>query len=338
MKIISIEKQMMKQAESERYPFEERFLQGSAFIHGDYCSAIEASIPMIDLGFLQADAVYEKATVSNGRIFRLKDHLERFERSCEKFHLKNPHSNEETVEILSNLVRLTGLKNAGVYWCVTRGFGHSVKDRNNPDVYENRFYAIASPYGSIATDQDRLNGIDIIVSQDFIRIPPKAIDPTAKNFNGTDMKLSLFEARRSGKDWSVLLDQDDFLTEAPGANIFIVKNGSLYTPDSGCLEGITRRSVCDLAEIMGIPLHIEKVHVNQLRDADEAFLTSSAGGVMPIRSVDSIVLGDKNQTDNITTQLHNLYWQKMWDGWLGTDIDYKRGSSVTSQHKEVISE
>ena len=323
MKVTSIEKQMMDQRISDRYPFEQQYLLGSAYIDGKICPITEAKIPLYDMGFMQADAVYEKATVSNGRFFRLKDHMDRFDRSCRKFRLRNPYSEEETITILADLVRLTGLKSAGVFWCVTRGLATEVaKDRNNPDAYDNCLYAMVSQYSSVSNEQDRMNGLDILVSQQFIRTPPQAIDPTAKNFNWSDMKLSLFEARDQGKEWSVLLDRDDHLTEAPGANIFIVKDGNLYTPDCGCLEGITRQSALELAEMLAIPSYIESVHVDRLREADEAFLTSSAGGIMPIRSVDSVVFGD-GKPGKITTKLHNLYWNKMWDGWKGTEIEYK---------------
>ena len=325
MKNKLIDPQVMRMNGKDRYPCDTRYLQGSAFVHGQYCPIAEATLPLYDAGFLHADAVYEKATVSNGRFFCLQEHLHRFEQSCQKFRLTNPYSPEETVAILSHLVSLTGLKNAGVFWCVTRGLMTDAKSRNNPAAFDNRFYAMVSEYQSIASDHERRNGLSIIVSQNYIRTPVNAVDPTAKNFHWADMKLSLFEATDKGKAWSVLLDAAKFLTEAPGANIVVVKEGQLYTPDSGCLDGITRQSVCELAETLDIATHIERVHVEQLFQADEAFLTTSAGGIVPISSVDDIRLGD-GTPGKITVLLHNLYWQKMWQGWKGTAIDYEENS------------
>lgn len=120
----------------------------------------------------------------------------------------------------------------------------------------------------------------------------------------------------------MLCDAKDNLTEAPGSNIFLIKDGELFTPDSGCLEGITRKTALELAAQIGMPIHVEKVHVEQLRNADEAFLTSTAGGIMPVNSVDGKVLGGKAGPGELTTTLHNLYWTKRWDGWLGTPVDY----------------
>jgi len=184
------------------------------------------------------------------------------------------------------------------------------------------------PYVFISDDEQRTRGTDLLVSKQYIRIPPEAVDPTAKNFHWMDLKLSLFEAKAANKEWSVLCDANGYLTEAPGSNIFLIKDGALYTPDSGCLEGITRKTTLELAKEIGMPIHVERVHVEQLRNADEAFLTSTAGGIMPINTVDDSVLGGKAGPGELTTQLHNLYWTKRWDGWLGTAVDYSTPANV----------
>jgi branched-chain amino acid aminotransferase len=309
-----------------RLPHEDRYEGGAAYVHGVFCPLAEASIPIMDMGFLQADATYEKATVARGRYFRLEDHFDRFERSCAKFALRNPLSREEMVEVFNELLRLTGMTEAGVFWVVTRGMSKAASDRNNPDAFDNRFYAIVDRYTSISTPEQRTNGLDVIVSERYIRTPPKAVDPTAKNFNWQDMKLSLFEARERNADWSVLTDADGYLTEAAGANIFVVENGELYTPDSGCLEGITRLAAIDLAEMIGVPTHMEKVHADRLRNAEDAFLTSTAGGIMPINSVDGVVLGGTEGPGELAHRLDELYWEKLLDGWKSTPVDYDGGA------------
>lgn len=322
MDIIQVDQILQHDSSRARLPYDKRFEKGIAFMNGEYCALSDAAIPILDLGFLQSDATYEKATVMNGRFFRLQDHFHRFDRSCAKFRLRNPHSNEEMVRIFSRMIKQAGLRDAGVFWCVTRGLIKHPSDRCNPEAFANRFYAIVDPYVSIVTQEQRNRGLNIIIAESHIRIPSKAVDPTAKNFHWQDMKLSLFEATDRGKDFSVLTDIDDYLTEAPGANIFVVKGGELYTPNSGCLEGITRLSALELAEMIGVRAHVEKVHARQLRDADEAFITSSAGGIMPVNSVDDRVLGGKPGPGVLTIQLHNLYWEKVWEGWKSMPVDY----------------
>lgn len=321
MAIIQAEQIMLTDPAHARKPHDENYALGSAYINGQYCGVHEAAIPIVDMGFMHADAAYDVVSVSKGQFFRLQDHLNRFESSCAKFRLKNPYTQGETAEILTNLVKLAGTQEAYVWWCVTRGI-MSGGDRSDADAFQNCFYAFVIPYLYIANDEQRIRGLDVMISHDYIRIPPNAVDPTAKNLHWMDMKQALFEARDNNKEWSVLADTDGYLAEAPGANIFLIKDGELYTPDSGCLEGITRKTTLELARSLDMPTHVERVHLDQLKAADEAFMTSTAGAIMPINSVDDVVLGGKAGPGELTTKFHNLYWRKRWEGWLGTPIDY----------------
>jgi len=302
-----------------RAPHEPRYEAGSAYTQDVYRPIGEGVVPIQDAGFIHADAAYDVVSASRGYVFRMKDHLERFNESCRKFQLKNPYSDAQTVEILTNLVKLTGLKDAYIWWAVTRG--QMEGERTRPR-YVNRFYAYVTPYSYIMDDEHRTRGANLYVSERFVRISPKSVDPTAKNFHWMDLKLSIFEALRGGHDWSVLTDGDGNLTEAPGCNVFVIKNGVLKTPATGCLEGITRKTVFDLAKESGIRVDVTTVKVQELIDADEAFLSSTAGGIMPAARVNDRPLGGRNGPGEITTALHNLYWEKRWDGWLGDKIDY----------------
>jgi branched-chain amino acid aminotransferase len=310
-----------------RRPHDAAYEGGIAFMDGEVCPLTEATVPFLDFGFLQSDAVYEKATVSNGRYFRLDEHFARFTRSCRAFRLENPWTDDEMRGIFDALLALSGYEAAGVFWVVTRGIARPgvdmAADRNNPDAFDSRFYVMVNDYGSITSAEERRNGIDVAISRTHIRIPTEAVDPRAKNFHWMDMKLSLFEARDEGRDWAILTDRDGYLTEAAGANVFVIEDGELATPDSGCLEGITRGAALDLAAELGIPARRERVHADRLRTADEAFLTSGAGGIMAIRAVDGVPLRSTAE-GALTTRIHNLYWQRMWEGWGGTPVDYDR--------------
>ncbi len=329
LKIIQASDVMLTHPDHVRLPHDVKFSHGTAYSGGVYSSIDDATVPMSDLGFTQADGTYDVVSTSKGYFFRLEDHLDRFDRSCELFRLTNPHSRKETVEILENLVRLAGTKEAYVWWAVTRGHMPDGDARTDPKAYQNCFYAFVVPYVYIADDEKRTRGLNLLVSEDFIRIPAKAVDPRAKNFHWMDLKLSLFEARDKGHDWSVLCDADGYLTEAPGANIFYIKDRTLYTPDAGCLEGITRKTTLELAKEVGLAIREEPVHVQGLRDADEAFLTSTAGGVMPINTVDGKIIGGQNGPGETVAHLHNLYWEKRWAGWLGTQVDYTAAVPTT---------
>ncbi|HEM7843499.1 TPA: aminotransferase class IV [Burkholderia multivorans] len=320
MNITRAEHIMLTDPSHARLDHASEFDHGSAYVNGTFCPIDDASIPITDGGFMQADAAYDVVSVSRGLFFRLEDHLARFESACRKFYLRNPNDKQATIDILNRLVRLAGMRDAYVWWAVTRG--PTPAKRTDPDNYQNRFYAFAIPYRFIASDEQRERGLDLLVSKRYIRIPPGAVDPTAKNFHWMDLKLSLFEAGEQGREWTVLCDAAGNLTEGPGVNIFFIKHGELFTPDVGCLEGITRQTTLDLAAKLGLRVHVKHVNANELRDADEAFLTSSAGGIMPINTVDGVVLGGVSGPGALTTKLHNLYWSERWNGWLGTPVDY----------------
>lgn len=322
MDIVQVEHIMNSNGGHTRASYDEQYEHGSGFAQGKYSPILETSVPILDTGFLHADAAYDVVSASRGYIFRLNDHLQRFRESCEKFLLQNPYSDEETAEILIKLVQLAGLKDAYIWWCVTRGVMLGA-DRRDGDSFTNQFYAFVEPYVWIANDEQRSKGFNLLVSNDFIRIPARSVDPTAKNFHWMDMKLSIFEAVGKGYEWSVLTDAEGNLTEAPGCNVFLIKDDVLYTPEYGCLEGITRLTTLELAAEVGLKTSVTRVTADQLRDADEAFLTSTAGGIMPVSLVDGQPLGGRNSPGPLTTQLHNLYWQKRWDGWLGTPVEYE---------------
>ena len=315
---------MATHPEHQRLPYPESYGFGAAFIHDHYCPLIEAAIPITDCGFMHADAVYDVVSVSRSAFFRLDQHQDRFARACKAIRVRNPFTREEEAEILHKIVALAGLRDAYVWWTVTRGappLGRG--DMIDPDRFECRFYAFACPFIFIADDEQRTRGLDLVLSRERVRISPRAVDPRAKNLHWLDMQMALFEAGDRGAEWVVLPDEEGYLTEAAGANIFIVKGGAVLTPDAGCLEGITRQTVFDLCSELGIPSKATRVHSDELRDAEEVFLTTTAGSVMPVRTVDGQPVAGREGPGEISARLHNLYWERRWSGWEATPVRYE---------------
>jgi len=323
MKILPVLEIMSSSEAHSRAKFSPEFEAGSAFVVDRYCPIGQATVPITDTGFIHSDAAYDVVTSSKGYLFRFDEHLDRFEESCRIFQLENPYTRAETAEILLKLLQLTGLKDAYIWWCVTRGDFPAGPKKINPDGYRNRFFAFVVSYRAMSDDAMRSRGIDVTISQKFVRIPSDSVDPRAKNFHWMDMKQAMFEAGSQGYDWSVLTDGNGHLTEAPGCNIFVLRDNTLATPDSGCLEGITRKSALELAQELGLQTEVRPVQVDELINADEAFLCSSAGGIMPVNSVNDEVLGGSAGPGEVVTRLHNLYWEKRWSGWHGVAIDYE---------------
>lgn len=293
------------------------YSSGVAFVDDSYVPLAEARIPMMDRGFIRSDATYDVFHVTNGMAFRLEDHMIRFDRNAKALRLVSPYSREEMTEILLTCVRKGRLKDAFVQMMVTRG-QPSVPGSRDPRHCANRFYAFAMPFVSIADPRQLTEGLHLKISERQ-RIPTASLDPTIKNFHWLDLTLGLMEAFDDGADTEVLTDADGNLTEGPGFNVFIVKNGKLFTPDSGVFDGMTRRTILEMSELMGLEAVACKVSAEDARTADEVFITSTAGGVMPVTRLDGVPVGN-GTVGTVTSEVKEAYWQRKADGWLGTPV------------------
>jgi branched-chain amino acid aminotransferase len=291
--------------------------EGCAFIDGAFVPAENARISIFDLGFLRGDAVYDTVSVWKGLFFRLDDHVARFGRSCAGMRLVCPHAPEEIKRILAECVDRTGLEDAYVQMIVTRGRYKSLVRRDLREC-ENRFIAFALPYIWIISPEKQTEGIDLAIVANR-RTPSEAIDPTVKNFNWMDLQRGLLQSIDRGADHAVLCTPAGHVAEGPGFNVFWIKNRRLLTPKGNVLEGITRRTVADLAAELGVPLEYGDFPPESLRGADEAFLSSTAGGIMPVTRVDGRPLGN-GAPGLLTSRIRSLYWGKREAGWLGTPV------------------
>jgi branched-chain amino acid aminotransferase len=290
---------------------------GIAFVDGQYVPADQAKISLFDIGFTRGDAVYDTVSVWKGWFFRLDDHLARFGRSCAGRRLACPHPPGELKRILATCVHRAGLEDAYVQMIVTRGSFPSMT-RRDPRLCENKFVAFALPYIWIVTPERQEEGIDLAIAGTR-RTPVEAIDPRLKNFNWADLQRGLFEALDRGADTAVLCTPGGHLAEGPGFNLWIVKSGALATPRANVPEGVTRRTVLDLAAELGIVAREKDLTPDDLRSAEEAFLSSTAGGVMPVSHVDGRPLGS-GKPGPLSHRLRGLYWEKREAGWLGTRV------------------
>ncbi len=173
MDLIRVAEIMATHPKHEQRLADSDYAFGSAFVADHFCPIPIATIPIYDSGFLHADAVYDVVSVSRGCFFRLDQHQARFARSCDAIRVRNPFSREREAEILHELVTLAGLRDAYVWWTVTRGVPPMGRNEMvKADSFENRFYGFATPFVFLFGDDHRARGIDLIVSRDRIRIPP----------------------------------------------------------------------------------------------------------------------------------------------------------------------
>jgi branched-chain amino acid aminotransferase len=291
---------------------------GYAYIDGEYVPLAEARIPILDRGFVRSDATYDVAHVWKGRFFRLSDHIERFFASMAGLRLDPGLTQREIASILEGCVCRSGLRDAYVQMTCTRGV--PPRGTRDPSLCINRFYAFAGPFVWIANSEQLKRGLRMIVSR-IERIPPESVDPRIKNFHWIDLTRGIFEAHDRGGEIAVLIDRDGNITEGAGFNVFLVESDRLSTPKAGIFEGMTRRSVFDICAEIDLRCIATKISKARLASADEIFVTSTAGGIMPVTSIDGNVVG-KGEPGKITQRIHDLYWSKKESGWLSTPVNY----------------
>ncbi|MDP6705859.1 MAG: aminotransferase class IV [Alphaproteobacteria bacterium] len=293
------------------------FSGGAGWADGHYLPVAEIAVPILDHGFLKCDACYDTPHVWRGLFFRLDDHLDRFEASCRGLGLDPGLSREAIREIMLTCAKMTGQRELMVQIVCTRGLPDPAAPRD-PRRNRNRFFCFTRKLDEISSDD--AGGAHIHIS-DVPRIPPESVDPRLKNFHRGDMTRALMAAHDAGADTTVLVDQAGNITEGPGFNVFAVKEGRLTTPETGTLEGVTRLSVLELAQELGLPAAEGTVTPDDLREADEVFLTSTAGGVMAATRVDDRILSN-GAPGPTTVRLRDLYWEKKAAGWYGTAVPY----------------
>ena len=235
-----------------------------------------------------------------------------------KLHLRSPHGRDRVREILVECARLSGLRDAYAEVICTRGVPPA--GSRDPRDCENSFFAFVVPFVWIAGPEEQERGLHATISG-VRRIAPGSVDPTAKNYHWLDLTMGLYEAYERGGETAILVDPEDNVVEGPGFNVFVVQGGVVLTPESGVLEGITRRTVMELASDLGFPLERRAVPAGEMRRAEEAFVTSTAGGIMPVTKVDGEALGD-GTPGPVTSRLRAAYWDLHEDPRYATPVRY----------------
>ncbi len=234
-------------------------------------------------------------------IFRLKEHTTRLVNSCKIYRMELDYSCDQLQEAMVELIRVNQAQHAYIRPVAFRGYGEiGVNPLKNPI----EIYILTWRWGKYLGDEALKNGIDVCVSS-WNRLAPNTIPAMAKaSANYMNSQLIKMEAAINGYTEGIALDNSGNVSEGSGENIFIMRDGRLYTPPLACsvLPGITRDSVITLAEDMGLVVVEQAIPREALYIADEVFFTGTAAEITPIRSVDRIVIG-RGQPGAITRKL-----------------------------------
>ncbi len=269
------------------------------YIDGKFLPREEARISVFDHGFLYGDGVFEGIRAYNGKVFRLREHLDRMFDSARTIDLTVPVSKEEMGEIILETLRRNNLKNGYIRPIVSRGVGDLGLDPRKCPMAS--VIVIAVEWGAMYGDlyDKGLKAITVSVR----RNPADALPPNVKSLNYLNNILAKIEANYKGGDEAIFFDTNGYIAEGSGDNIFIVKNGVIYTPPTlNNLRGVTRAVVLEIAASHGFALVEQNLGYYDMYSADEVFVTGTAAEVGPIVLIDGRVIGS-GRPGPVTRQL-----------------------------------
>ena len=267
----------------------EKIMSRKIWLDGKIVDEAEAKVSVFDHGLLYGDGVFEGIRFYEGRVFRLEEHLERLCLSARALLLKMPWSLEEIAQATLETIRANGLKDGYIRLVVTRGVGDLGL---NPHLCASpSMFVIAS---AIALYPRELyeRGLEVVTCSTR-RPTPASLSPQVKSLNYLNNVMAKAEALKAGGGEGLMLNEQGYVAECTGDNIFIVKKGKVLTPpvSDGSLDGITRQVIFELCDELGIPIQEASLTRYDLYTADEAFLTGTAAEAIPMVKLDDREIG-----------------------------------------------
>jgi branched-chain amino acid aminotransferase len=260
------------------------------FLNDEFVTKENAKISVYDHGFLYGDGVFEGIRVYSGNVFRLKEHIDRLYRSAKSILLNIPYTKEELTDIIVQTIQRNRLQDAYIRVVVSRGVGDLGLDPYK--CKEPQVIVIAEPL-AIFPKHLYETGIEVITVPTR-RNRPDVLSPKVKSLNYLNNILVRIEAHLANVSEALMLNDQGYVAEGSADNVFIVKNGVLYTPPGyiGALEGITRDAIIEIAQELGYVVKEEPFTRHDVYTADEVFLTGTAAEVIAVVKVDGRVIGD----------------------------------------------
>lgn len=259
------------------------------YVNGGFVPQSSAAISVLDHAVLYGDGVFDTVFGWRGRIFRLDEHVERTFQSMAAIALAPPFTRGELRDLVLEAARRNGFENAYIKWIVTRGVnGRPLMD---PAGCTANLIIITQPYIERVSAERSALGISLKTVA-WRRPSGQVLAPQVKSLNYLNLVMAKIEAKAAGADEALLLTLDGYLCEATGCNVFLVKGRRLLTPKRDILVGITRNSVIDLAPGLGFTIEEGDFGLYDAYTADEIFVCSTAGGLLPVCRIDGRTVGN----------------------------------------------
>jgi len=260
------------------------------WLDGELVDESAAKVSVFDHGLLYGDGVFEGIRFYNRRVFRLEEHIKRLFESARAIVLEIPWTHEEVCKFVVETVAANGLDDGYIRLVVTRGSGGLGL---NPYLCKRASMFIIASTISLYPQEHYDNGLSVITCATR-RPAPAALMPQVKSLNYLNNIMAKVEAIQANALEAVMLNEQGYVAECTGDNIFILRDGVLYTPlvSDGALDGVTRRVILELADQLGVPKVEKSLTRYDLYIADEFFLTGTAAEVIPVVAYDRRVIGD----------------------------------------------
>jgi branched-chain amino acid aminotransferase len=270
------------------------------FIDGNFYDQSEAKISVFDHGLLYGDGVFEGIRFYSDRVFRFVEHIDRLWDSAKSIGLELPLSKPELIAATLETIRQNDLHNGYIRLIVTRGIGSLGL---SPDSCRRPSVIIIAATIALYPEELYQRGLTMITCSTR-RTSPAALSPRVKSLNYLNNIMAKMEAQEAGAGEGVMLNEEGYIAECTGDNIFVVKNGRISTPhaNSSILVGVTRAVVLELAEKFKIPAREHNLTRYDIYTADECFLTGTAAEVIPAVQLDRRLIGN-GQPGPITLKL-----------------------------------
>lgn len=274
------------------------------FIDGKYFAERNAKVSVFDHGLLYGDGVFEGIRAYHGRVFKLKEHIDRLFHSAKAILLNLPMSHAELMRATIETCRRNLIRNGYIRLVVTRGVGTLGL---SPNRCKRPSVIIIAGKIQLYPKEMYLRGMEI-VTVPTTRNLHSALNPAIKSLNYLNNILAKIEANNAGCEEAIMLNAEGFVAECTGDNLFIVKAGQLFTPplSAGALYGITRGTVMDIAREEGHAVSEPNLTRYDLFNADECFLTGTGAEIIPVTKIDGRVIGD-GKPGPVTRKLENQY-------------------------------
>src|SRR5437773_5172179 len=259
------------------------------YIDGKFYDQEKAKVSVFDHGLLYGDGVFEGIRAYHGRVFKLKEHLDRLFCSAKAILLEIPMSPTDVLKAVLETCRRNRLRDGYIRLVVTRGVGTLGL---NPNRCKNPSVIIIADKIQLYPPAMYERGMEIVTVA-TTRNLHNAVNPAIKSLNYLNNILAKIEANIAGVEEAIMLNAEGFVAECTGDNIFILKNGQLLTPplSAGALYGITRGVVIEMAREAGIPVSEPNLTRYDLFNADEWFLTGTGAEIIPVTKIDGRVIG-----------------------------------------------